>query len=73
MEHKNTDPGAVREAPAATSIAIFAAVVALLFGGMYFFFPGNDRPVATNPSPTVATAPAQQAEPTTTGQGGGAK
>jgi hypothetical protein len=73
MEHKDTSPGSVHEAPAAMSIAIFAVVVVLLFGGMYFFFPGNDRPVASNPSPTVATAPAPQPGPSTTGQGGGAK
>jgi hypothetical protein len=73
MEHQDTNPGSVHEAPPATSIAIFAVVVALLFGGMYFFFPGNDRPIASNPSPTVATSPASPVEPTTTGQGGNAK
>ena len=70
MERKDAPLVTEKPAPTTRAIAIFAAVVALLFGGMYFFFPGNDRPVATGPSPAVAERPAPS-PPVTTGQGGG--
>ena len=61
-----------RPAPTAASIAIFALVVALLFGGMYFFLPDSYQ--STAPSPAVAERPAPQpAPPVTTGQGGNTK
>ena len=74
MERK--DPPRVRERPAPTSasIAIFAAVAALLFAGMYFFMPDNYRPMTETKSPAVAERPADApAPPATTGQGGTAK
>jgi hypothetical protein len=61
---QNPDPGEdAPPAPTAASIAIFAVVVALLFGGMYLFLPDSYRP-----APTVAQKPAPDA-PVTTGQG----
>jgi hypothetical protein len=68
MERKDAPLATEQPAPTTGAIAIFAVVVALLFGGMYFFFPGNDRPVASSKSPAVAERPAP---PVTTGQGRG--
>jgi hypothetical protein len=74
MERKDSEPGSVNAPPTATSITIFAVVVALLFGGMYLFFPESYRPTASNQSPTVAETPGANVEPpATTGQGGSAK
>jgi hypothetical protein len=67
MEHNKKPLVTERPAPTAASIAIFAVVAALLFGGMYFFFPDNYRPTASTKSPAVAEAPVP---PSTTGQGG---
>jgi hypothetical protein len=54
-----------RAAPTTFSIAIFAVAVALLFGGMYFFFPESYRQTVSAP-PVVGTTPPSA----TTGQGG---
>lgn len=62
---RDNDPGrGASAAPTGASIAIFAVVVALLFGGAYLFLPDHYRS-----SSTVAQKPAPQA-PVTTGQGG---
>jgi hypothetical protein len=59
------DPGRdAPPAPTSTSIAIFAVVVVLLFGGAYLFLPDHYRS-----GPAVAQKPAPEA-PVTTGQGG---
>lgn len=67
----NVEDHSVNAAPTAASITIFAVVVAVLFGGMYFFLSDNVQQSASTKSPSVAESPATTpAPPTTTGQGG---
>jgi hypothetical protein len=72
MEHEHERRAVTGAGPATTgrSIAIFATVVALLFGGMYFFLSDGYRTTATTKSPTVAQPATPPAPPATTGQGG---
>ena len=67
MERK--DDTSVTPAPTAASIAIFAVVVLILFGGMYLFVPNQYRSTASNPPAAEKTA-TTPAPPATTGQGG---
>jgi hypothetical protein len=61
---RNPAPGDPAPAPTATSIAIFAVVVALLFGGAYLLLPDHYR------SETTVAQKSAPAAPVTTGQGG---
>jgi len=75
MEHQSERSGVVeaRAAPTSKSIAIFAVVVAVLFGGMYFLTSDGSRSTVTSNTPTVAQPATPSAPPATTGQGGNTK